>query len=817
MVQLFHNRYQPEKLIGRGGMGKVYLMMDTHTQRRVAIKECLTCEQDASLVERIKREYYFMTKIKHPHLVTGLDFFHLQGRYFIVMEYVEGFTISDFLQQYAHSISLEQQLQVAAQICSAVAALNENGIIHRDIKPENIILTPPGLTPKLLDFGVAKAVNGELVTITKTNNIVGTPAYMTPEQIDLRIEMCGNLDVFSLGVVFYQFFAWMPQSPFFSGQIVSTLDRIVHSELPPLFPETQDAQKRYVSQVIAWALRKNPRERIGSVQQLQELLCQRNVAQMNNIPQTHTSPKTFTPNLSTTSVKKNATFSYIRILLLVVANSAILLYLNYKAPISSKVNDKNEMTTYAKIEKSFAVPVTDYTPQLIEFYDKKSSSLYHQGMLLYRMREKNHAYKKKAIEIWQKDARNVMSQYQLFYTNMIELIITAENWQQLRIENLYQQSKQCISSLEKNRGKSPTYMKMLQMCRDLQEILDIITVYQKVSQRQQITEFFEQKLLGNGFGNLLLACRKETRLSKKLEFLHRALRMIPHEELLYVKLLEVYKEFEFYDKATFLYQYIQSNINPHLLRPDVEMLQVFMRQGKMDKARQMIEKLTPYKIFKNRDVQLPYCEYHFFAGNDNLALDILKDTSRHKLSEREKNFREGLRMAIHKKFENKPVMTILRATKLHVQKGNLELAEKQIRYVEDFIAKNKRSLKKMLLLRLQGLLYRVKLPLHSKQQKMIDVSIKKVPTLLGGSMSIVNTFRFAKKRNMDLSSQHVQLLKVRCDTYTFRFVYADYLFHNRKYKEAIIYWQKAKQAAPSFRRYFAEKQQEAWRQVNKIE
>ncbi|BBM84522.1 tetratricopeptide repeat protein [Candidatus Uabimicrobium amorphum] len=270
-MKLLHNKYKIEKVLGQGGMGRVYLATDVHFHHQVAVKECLTDSNNTKMMRRIKREYQFLSSIQHPNIVKGLDFFTAHNRHFIVMEYVEGITLQDFIIEYEQSISIEKQLEIAKQICSAVATLNDQGIIHRDLKPSNIILVGEEYTPKILDLGIAKAVNHELSTLTQTGGIVGTACYMSPEQAKGRVKK--NTDVFSLGVVFYQFFSWMPNSPFYAGHSYSSMVKVIEQQLPPLEKIVEKTPEiLQISNVLERALQKNHLTRLSSVQKLLEQL-----------------------------------------------------------------------------------------------------------------------------------------------------------------------------------------------------------------------------------------------------------------------------------------------------------------------------------------------------------------------------------------------------------------------------------------------------------------------------------------------------------------------------------------------------------------
>lgn len=262
---ILNNRYTLLKILGQGGMGRVYLAVDEKTQQQVAVKECFASQASAKMIRRIKREYYFMHKINHPNVVKGIDFFQVKNNYFIVMEYVEGTTLEKLICHYPRSMDFSKQLRIATQICKAVIALNKNGIIHRDLKPSNIIISKDH-TVKILDLGIAKSINAELTTLTKTNGIIGTTSYMSPEQIYGEVK--DNTDVFCLGVVLYQFFTWMQRSPFYAGNTVATMDKIIHQKLPLLSHNSKNKSLCNLASVLDLALQKDSSLRFPSVEQM---------------------------------------------------------------------------------------------------------------------------------------------------------------------------------------------------------------------------------------------------------------------------------------------------------------------------------------------------------------------------------------------------------------------------------------------------------------------------------------------------------------------------------------------------------------------
>jgi CHASE2 domain-containing sensor protein/tRNA A-37 threonylcarbamoyl transferase component Bud32 len=195
-------RYVVEKHLGRGGMGDVYLVHDTVIDRRAALKTMrLDADLDPKQAIEVRQRFYREGKtagsLAHPNIVTIYDVAEDLGMSYIVMEYVEGATLTQWMKKQRFSIG-----QIKHVIYNAAMALehaHEHGFFHRDVKPDNIMLTKGG-TVKVMDFGIARAVDS---TLTKTGSVMGTPAYMSPEQAS-GYKIDGRSDIFSLGVILYE-------------------------------------------------------------------------------------------------------------------------------------------------------------------------------------------------------------------------------------------------------------------------------------------------------------------------------------------------------------------------------------------------------------------------------------------------------------------------------------------------------------------------------------------------------------------------------------------------------------------------------------
>ncbi|WP_372370334.1 protein kinase [Candidatus Uabimicrobium sp. HlEnr_7] len=259
---VLNNRYQLQKILGQGGMGKVYLALDMKENRLVAVKECLLTQGEncSKKIERFKREYYFLKKANHDNIVKAIELLNLQHSYFLIMEFVSGPDLLYIIRNQRFSLDIFKQIDIAIQICSAVAYLNNNGVIHRDIKPSNIIICEGQV--KLLDLGIAKSDEESLVTLTNTDSVVGTPSYISPEQVEGGVHK--NSDVFSLGAMFHQFFTWESHSPFYGGTYVSTINKIVNTKLPLLSECSEQKLPQQLTVAIEQAVEKNGDNRISS-------------------------------------------------------------------------------------------------------------------------------------------------------------------------------------------------------------------------------------------------------------------------------------------------------------------------------------------------------------------------------------------------------------------------------------------------------------------------------------------------------------------------------------------------------------------------
>jgi len=254
------SHYRIIEKIGAGGMGEVYLAEDTQLNRKVALKFLPThlCA-DADCRARFKREAQAAARLNHPNVVTIHGVAEEAGRVFIIMEYVRGGSLKDFLG--SKNITPALVAPIAIQICEGLAAAHHAGIVHRDIKPSNIILDQTGRV-RLLDFGLAKGRQDE--PITQAGAALGTVNYMSPEQAEGK-EVDIRSDLFSLGVVLYELLTGT--TPFGKANIPATMHAIVHDEPAALVSFGVEAAEKW-QPVIDKALAKDTAARYQSAAEL---------------------------------------------------------------------------------------------------------------------------------------------------------------------------------------------------------------------------------------------------------------------------------------------------------------------------------------------------------------------------------------------------------------------------------------------------------------------------------------------------------------------------------------------------------------------
>ncbi len=249
-------RYELRRRIAQGGMAEVYLAYDRRVRRQVAIK--VLYGRDESFVRRFEREALAVGALSHDHILPLYDFGEQRPWYYLVMPYVEGGTLRDYLFK-RKQLTLEEAASFIDQIASALQYAHNQGMVHRDVKPSNILLRPDGYA-YLVDFGLAKAIMGG-EALTTSGAMVGTPEYMAPEQSNGVNDY--RSDIYSLGVISYQMLTgrvpFMAESPVAVSLKHIQVQPIPPSELNPRIPLS-------IEEVILKALAKDPNERFQEAQ-----------------------------------------------------------------------------------------------------------------------------------------------------------------------------------------------------------------------------------------------------------------------------------------------------------------------------------------------------------------------------------------------------------------------------------------------------------------------------------------------------------------------------------------------------------------------
>jgi serine/threonine-protein kinase len=262
-------RYRVVRELGRGAMGIVYLAEDASLQRQVAIKTLLLPEEHSA--ERRQLEARFIQEAKaagglnHPGIITIHDLGREGDWLYIAMELLQGTELRDRMAQ--GPLSLDQALDIAGQVASALAVAHGRGVIHRDIKPGNIMLVGNGHA-KIMDFGIARMKSSDVRT--QSGTMMGSPKYMSPEQVSGHA-VDQRSDIFSLGAMLYEMVAG--ESAFQGDNLGQLLTAILHSTPPPpgqYRPGIPPALER----VIARAMQKDARARYQDAAEMARELAQ---------------------------------------------------------------------------------------------------------------------------------------------------------------------------------------------------------------------------------------------------------------------------------------------------------------------------------------------------------------------------------------------------------------------------------------------------------------------------------------------------------------------------------------------------------------
>lgn len=264
-------RYRIDAMLGEGGMGTVYRGTQLSVERQVAIKLISPLlAREREVIERFKREAQVTSQLRQPHNVQLVDFGSTdEGQMYLVMELLKGRELSELLAE--GPLARERALTITDQVLKALIEAHDLGIVHRDLKPANIFLCDVAGEEdfaKVMDFGIASALEGDNRQLTMTGTLVGTPAYMSPEQAQGQ-PVGPTSDLYSLGVILYEMLTG--RGPFESNTAMSLLMMHV-SKAPPPLHETAPGlpQLQALQALLDRLLAKAPADRFQSAVEARE-------------------------------------------------------------------------------------------------------------------------------------------------------------------------------------------------------------------------------------------------------------------------------------------------------------------------------------------------------------------------------------------------------------------------------------------------------------------------------------------------------------------------------------------------------------------
>ncbi len=261
--QKINDRYEIIRSIGEGGMANVYLAYDIILDRKVAVKILRgDLAEDEKFVRRFQREAIAASSLNHPNIVEVYDVGEEDGKYYIVMEYVDGKTLKSLIKKRG-PLTLPEVVDIMLQLTSAIGCAHESYIIHRDIKPQNVIILEDGRV-KVMDFGIAAQLNSN--DLTQTNSVMGTVYYLPPEQANGNVTTAKS-DIYSLGILMYELV--MGKVPFKGDSPVEVAIKQMREKIPDITlinPEIPQS----IENIILRACAKNPKNRYDSIEEMHE-------------------------------------------------------------------------------------------------------------------------------------------------------------------------------------------------------------------------------------------------------------------------------------------------------------------------------------------------------------------------------------------------------------------------------------------------------------------------------------------------------------------------------------------------------------------
>jgi serine/threonine protein kinase len=280
------DHYEIIRMLGHGGMNRVYLARDVSNQQEVVLKfpnDDLI--GNIAVFERYKREAEIGNRLHHPHVQQLLNTGEKRSEEYLVVEFIKGQTLRAVLEEHApNPLPVAEAIRITLQICDALAYCHEQGIFHRDIKPENIMAQEDG-NIKIIDFGIALLEGARRVTWRGLSETVGTPDYMSPEQLKGERGMASS-DIYAVGVMLYEMLCG--HTPFEGENIFAIMNQHVSLDPPSILlmnPQLSPA----LATVVMRAIRRDADKRYKSMSNLLHDL--RNLEEVKPVPYVPEAPR----------------------------------------------------------------------------------------------------------------------------------------------------------------------------------------------------------------------------------------------------------------------------------------------------------------------------------------------------------------------------------------------------------------------------------------------------------------------------------------------------------------------------------------------
>lgn len=273
------DHYEIIRMLGHGGMSRVYLATDLEDQRRVVLKfpnDDLI--GDIAVFERYRREAEIGSRLNHPHVQHLLNTGEKRREEYLVVEYIEGKTLRKILEERGgEPLPPDEALRITRQVGDALAYCHEHGVYHRDIKPENIMLQSDG-SVKIIDFGIALLQGARRVTWRGLSETVGTPDYMSPEQLRGERGTAAS-DIYAVGMMLYEMLCG--RTPFDGENVFAIMNQHVSHDPPSILQYNPNLSPALVT-VVMHAIRRDPEKRYKSMHDL--------LADLNNLEEVQPVP-----------------------------------------------------------------------------------------------------------------------------------------------------------------------------------------------------------------------------------------------------------------------------------------------------------------------------------------------------------------------------------------------------------------------------------------------------------------------------------------------------------------------------------------------